>query len=106
MNNFSFEHFLFYYARIICKNTVFHWPAFSLIKTEPMILSLYGKIFIRENTGQWKPAFSLILYSVSSFIYLFYDKRLLVLLLLSLLLLLILLQVSLVHVLILNALNF
>ena len=65
-----------------------------------MILSLNRKIQVREN---W---YSRLFYAVFPVLHIYFiDKRLSVLLLLPLLLLLILLQVSLVHVLILNALN-
>ena len=38
-----------------CENTGFHWPIFSRIWTE--------SVLIRENAGQWKPVFSHILCS-------------------------------------------
>ena len=38
------------------KNTGFHWPVFSLIRTES------DSVLIRENVGQWKPVFSHVLY--------------------------------------------
>ena len=45
----------------ICQNTGFLWPIFSRVIAELWILYLYG------NTGQRKPVFSHILYSVESF---------------------------------------
>ena len=33
----------------ICENTGFHWLAFSHIRTESTILSLYGRIRVSEN---------------------------------------------------------
>ena len=33
----------------ICKNTGFHWPVLSRIRTEATILSIYGRIRVSEN---------------------------------------------------------
>ena len=54
-------HFLFYDKKVvsendskiplhkICENTGFHWPVFSHIRSESLILSLYERIRVSEN---------------------------------------------------------
>ena len=45
-----------------CKNTGFQWPVFSHIRTEFLILSLYGRVCISENL------YSCIFYAVRCYI--------------------------------------
>lgn len=41
--------FFVVFSRKVYQNTCFLWPELSLIRTESMILYLYGKIRAREN---------------------------------------------------------
>ena len=41
--------FFYFLVRKICQNTGFLWPVFLRIRIESKILSLYGKMWIREN---------------------------------------------------------
>ena len=52
--------------RIIYKNTGFHWPILTCIRTKSTILSrIFNSVLIRENTGPSKPVFSHILCSMA-----------------------------------------
>ena len=46
------SHFIpqFYTMHKICQKTCFHWPVFSLIRTESRILTLYTRMRVSEKT--------------------------------------------------------